>query len=130
MAKDITVIMEDRPGSIAKMGDALAKSGISIEGWCGGTCQGKGVIHILVEDPAVARSVIEGAGLQVSEVRSVLVLDVEDKPGVFAQIAGKIASAGVNMDFGYLATRTRLVIGASDVTKAREAISGTAVAGT
>ncbi|HXH61563.1 MAG TPA: ACT domain-containing protein [Fimbriimonadaceae bacterium] len=122
MARDITVIMEDRPGSVAKMGEAIAKAGISIEGWCGTTCDGKGVIHVLVDDAKAARKAIEGAGLKVSAERDVLVLEVEDKPGVLAKFATKIAKAGVNVDFGYLATHTRLVIGAADIKKAREAV--------
>lgn len=126
MTKDLTIQLEDRPGSVAKLGDALAKSGISIEGWCGVTTQGKGLIHVLVNDANKARTAIENTGLKVKDEREVLLLDVEDKPGSFAEIATKIAKAGVNMDFGYLATNTRLVIGADDVAKARGAVKGLA----
>jgi len=48
MTKDLTVISEDRPGTLANMGRALGKAGINIDGLCGFPCQGKGVIHILV----------------------------------------------------------------------------------
>ncbi|MFV2045709.1 MAG: ACT domain-containing protein [Anaerolineales bacterium] len=122
MAKDLTVILEDRPGTLADMGQALGNAGINIDGWCGFPCEGKGVIHILVEDAAGARSALEDGGMQVTREREVFVLDIEDRPGVFGEIARKIADAGVNFDLGYLATNTRLVIGADDLEKAQAAL--------
>lgn len=117
MAKDLTIVLEDRPGTLADMGEALGKAGINIDGLCGFPCEGRGVIHVLVEDGAGARRALEEGGLEVSGERDVLVLDVEDRPGAFGDIARKIANAGVNVDLAYLATRTRLVIGADDLGK-------------
>ncbi len=122
MAKDLTVILEDRPGTLADMGQALGNAGVNIDGWCGFPCEGKGVIHVLVEDAAGARSALEEGGMQVTGEREVLVLDIEDRPGAFGDIARKIADAGVNLDLGYLATNTRLVIGADDLEKAQAAL--------
>ena len=122
MAKDLTVMLEDRPGTLADMGEALGKAGINIDGWCGIPCAGRGVIHVLVEDAEGARRALEGGGIEVSGEREVLVLEVDDRPGVFGDIARKISDAGVNIDFGYLATRTRLVLGTADVEKAQAAL--------
>jgi len=122
MAKDLTVILEDRPGTIADMGEALGKAGINIEGGCGFPSEGKGVIHILVEDDAAARRALQQAGLAVRGEREVLVLEIEDRPGVIGNITRRIAKAGVNVDLMYLATNTRLVIGVDDIDKARAVI--------
>ena len=122
MAKDLTVIMEDRPGTLADMSEALGKAGINIDGMCGFPCEGRGVGHILVEDAAGARRALQGSGIEVSGEREVLVLKVEDRPGVIGEIARKIANSGVNIDLGYLATNTRLVIGIDDLEKARAAL--------
>ncbi len=119
MAKDLTVILEDRLGTIADMGEALGKAGINIEGCCGFPSEGKGVMHILVEDVAAARRELQQAGLEVRGERQVLVLEVEDRPGVIGDVTRRIAKAGVNVDLIYLATNTRLVIGADDLDKAR-----------
>ena len=119
MAKDLTVILADRPGTLADVGETLGKAGINIDGMCGFPCEGRGVLHVLVEDGAGARRVLEEGGMEVSGEREVLVLEVEDRPGAFGEIARKIANAGVNVDLGYLATRTRLVIGADDLEKAQ-----------
>ncbi len=122
MPIDLTVILENRPGTVADMGQALGKAGINIDGWCGFPCEGRGVLHILVEDAAGARRALEEVGFEVSGEREVLVLEVEDRPGGLGDIARKIANAGVNVDLGYLATKTRLVIGADDLEKAQAAL--------
>lgn len=122
MSKDLTVILEDRPGTLADMGEALGKAGINIDGFCGFPSEGKGVIHILVEDVAAARRELQRAGLEVRGERQVLVLQIEDRPGVLGDVTRRIAKAGVNIDLIYLATNTRLVIGADDLDRARAAV--------
>ena len=122
MAKDLTVILENRPGTLADLGEALGKAGINIEGMCGFPCEGQGVMHLLVEDTAGVSSALEGIGITVAGERDVLILEVEDRPGAFGDMARKIADAGVNVDLGYLATGTRLVIGADDLEKAKAAL--------
>ena len=120
--KDLTVVLEDRPGTLADMGEALGKAGINMEGGCGFPCEGKGVIHILVEDAAAARRALEEIDLEVRGERQVLVLEIEDRPGAFGEVTRRIANAGVNVDLAYMAANNRLVLGADDVDKARAAV--------
>ena len=40
MTNDLTIILEDRPGSVAKLGETLGKAGVNIDGSCGITCEG------------------------------------------------------------------------------------------
>jgi hypothetical protein len=54
MAKNITIHLDDHPGALAEMGEALGKSVVNIDGICGVSCEGVGVLHILVEDAAAA----------------------------------------------------------------------------
>ncbi len=122
MAKNLTVIIEDRPGTLAEIGEVLGKAGINIEGLCGFPCEGKGVINILVEDAGGARRALEGTGITVQKERDVILLDIEDRPGEFGKSCRKIANAGVNVDLSYVASKNRLVIGADDLNKARAAI--------
>ncbi len=122
MAKDLTVVLEDRPGTLADLGEALGKAGINIDGVCGLPCEGKGIVHILVEDAAGARRALEEVGLEVSSEREVLLFEAEDRPGTLGEVARRIASSGVNIDFIYKATQTKLVIGVDDLEKARAAV--------
>jgi len=122
MASDLTVILEDRPGTLADMGEALGNAGVNVDGMCGFPSEGKGVMHILVDDAGAARAALEGAGIDVGGEREVLVVEIEDQPGTFGALARKIANEGVNFDLVYLATGTRLVVGTNDQEKARAAL--------
>ncbi len=119
MAKDLTVILENRPGTLADLGEALGGAGINLDAMCGFPCEGKGVIHILVEDAGGARSALEAAGLAVESERDVLLFDAEDRPGMLGETMRKLANAGVNVDLLYKATQSKLVIGADDLEKAK-----------
>ena len=58
-----------------------------------------------------------------SDERDVIVVDVEDRPGTMAQVARKLADAGVNIELAYAAFGgVRLVLGVDDLEKAREAV--------
>jgi hypothetical protein len=124
MAKDLTIYLGDNPGALAKVGEALGKAGVNIEGICGVTVAGKGVIHVLVADATKARRALEANHVDVTKESEVLVLEVEDRPGALGNVARRLASAGVNLQIAYMATSTRLVIGADDLEKARTAIAG------
>jgi hypothetical protein len=119
MSKDLTIYLGDHPGSLAKVGEALGKAGVNIDGICGVTVQGKGVIHILVADAAKARRTLEANHIDVAKETDVVVLDVEDRPGVLGNMARRLANAGVNLHIAYLATSSKLVVGADDLDKVR-----------
>ncbi len=122
MAKDLTVVLENRPGTLADLGEALGGAGINLDAMCGFPCEGRGVIHILVEDAGGARSALEAAGLTVETERDVFLFDAEDRPGMLGETMRKLANAGVNVDLIYKATQTVLVIGADDLEKAQAAL--------
>jgi hypothetical protein len=121
--KDLTVILEDRPGTLADLGEATGRAGINIEGVCGTRQEGQGVIHILVEDAVATRAALSEAGIEVGGERDVLVVDVEDRPGTMGEVARRIGSAGVNVELVYTTFgAVRLVLGVDDVDKARAAV--------
>jgi hypothetical protein len=60
--KDLTVTLENRPGSLADLGAAPGSAGINIEGVCGSTEGGQAAIHILVDDAADTRAALTEAG--------------------------------------------------------------------
>ena len=53
--------------------------------------------------------------LAVTREREVVVVDVEDRPGVLADLTRKVAGAGIDLDLVYVATKNRLVFGAPDL---------------
>ena len=121
MLKDIKVRLENSPGTLAGLGEALGKDGVNIEGFCG-PCEGEGIAHILVDNISSARNALEKANIEVIDESDVLVLDVEDKPGELGRVCRCMADAGVNIDFFYVAANTRIVLGVDELEKAKSAL--------
>jgi hypothetical protein len=125
MATDLSVVLEDKPGELARLGEALGNAGINVEGMSGSAMEGRGVIHILVEDAAAARKALEGAGLEVAREADAIVADMSaqaDTPGALGMAARAVADAGVNIVVAYMATHDRGVIVTDDNEKARKAL--------
>ena len=126
MPKDLTVIIEDRPGTLADLGEATGRAGINIDGMCGFPSEGKGVIHILVEDAEATRRALEGAGLEVRDERDVLILrqgtDIVDRPGQAGELMRRLADEAINVDLMYANWKGDVVLGADDIAKAGETL--------
>ena len=124
--KDLTVSLEDRPGTLAELGEALGSAGVNIEGLTVVSFEGRAIAHVLVEDAAAARTALEGAGIKVEGESEPMVSDLPtdqvDQPGVVGQMARAMADAGVNIQVVYLATKNRGVMVTSDNAKARQAL--------
>jgi hypothetical protein len=118
---DISVLMENRPGALAEIAEALGRAGINIEGMCGFVSAGQGVGHLLVEDPAAARRALAGVS-EVGEEREVLVVGLEDTPGALGSLARRMTDAGVNLEVVYLTTRLEVVLAVNDIERARAAL--------
>lgn len=122
MHKDFVLIPDDKPGVLARLGEAAGEAGINIEGVSAFTGEGKGVVHVLVPDAEKALEALSAAGLDVRAARDVLVVDVEDRPGALGAICRRLADAQVNIEQAYLATGTRLVLAVDDLSRAREVV--------
>ena len=125
MAKDLTVVLQDRPGELARLGQATGEAGVNIQGMCAFTGEGRGIIHILVDDAkaAVARKALEDTGMGVADEREVLVVDVEDRPGTLGELARTLGEAGVNIELVYtIFGGVKLVIATDDIDSARAAL--------
>ena len=72
-------------------------------------------LHILVPHAEAAKHALAISQLAVSREREVVVIEVEDRPGVLADLTRKVAQAGVDLDLVYVATRNRVVFGAADL---------------
>ncbi len=101
--KDLTVVLENRPGALAEMGEALGRAGVSIEG--GGASiagEGPGIGHFLFKDGFAARKALEAVGIRVTEEREVLVQRLsQTEPGQLGKLTRRMADAGVNIETLY-----------------------------
>ena len=123
MPFDLVIDVENTPGALARVAAAVSDAGVNL---AAATCIGGGQqaeLHILVPHPEAARHSLSTAHLAVSREREVVVVDVEDNPGVLADLARKIAQAGINLDLVYIATRNRVVFGAPDLNALRAVLN-------
>jgi len=123
MATDLRISVADSPGGLASVGEALGAAGINIEGLSGVGLEGRGIIHVCVQDGAAARAALEGAGLTVDgEDDAILGPPVAgaDQPGTMGPMARQVADAGINVRAVYLATNSRVVMATDDNAKLME----------
>ena len=123
MATDLTLYLNDDPGELARVGDVLGQAGANIAGLCAvASGGGQAEVHILVDDATPAFEALQGAGVKIAAEQEVLVLEIEDRPGALGEIAHQLRAARVNLTLVYLATNTRLVLGADNLADAKAAI--------
>ena len=126
MPKDLTVILQDRLGELARLGQATGEAGVNIQGMCAFTGEGRGVIHLLIHDDQVrtALRALEEAGIGVADEREALVIDVEDRPGTLGELARSMGEASVNIELAYTTFGgIKLVIATDDLDAARASLA-------
>lgn len=119
--KDLTIALEDRPGALAEMGEALGRAGVSVEGGGAWVVGGKGVAHFLFADGTAARRALEAAGIQVLAEREVVVQRLkQDVPGQLGLLSRRMAEAGVNIEVLYSDHDHQLILVVDDAVRGRE----------
>jgi hypothetical protein len=122
MPVDLVIDIENTPGALAQVAAAISDAGVNI---AAATCIGPGEraeLHILVPRAGAAKHALSISHVAVTREREVVVVDVEDRPGVLADLTRKIARAGVDLELVYVATRNRVVFGAADLDALRTAL--------
>ena len=115
--KDLGIALDDRPGALAEMGEALGRAGVSIEG--GGVFAGVG--HFLFHEAQAAREALDHAGIRVLEENDVVTLRLrQDDPGQLGKAARRMADAGVNIRVQYSDHDHQLILVVDDLQRGRE----------
>jgi len=112
---DLVIELENEPGAIARVAAAISDAGVNL---AAATCMGSAdrvELHVLVPHAEAAKHALALSRLSVTREREVIVVEVEDRPGVLADLTRKVARAGVDLDLLYVATRNRLVFGSADL---------------
>ena len=125
------VDLEDRPGSIAAVAEALAMKGINITSMAGIASRGAGSAAILTNDEAGTRKALADGRFTVREIE-VVPHAIEDRAGAFAEVARKLADAGVNLEAvlptGMSGGKVSIAFATSQAAKARETLGSFASA--
>ena len=124
MPTDLTVILHDKPGELARVGEVAGSAGVHIRGLAAFTGDGHGVIHVLVDDGDVqfAVAALKAEHMKVADQREVLVIEVGNRTGSLGEFARELAEANVNVELVYSAFGGSLVVATDDMRSAREAL--------
>ena len=119
---DLVIDIENTPGSLAKVAAAISDAGVNLaSATCFGS-DGRAELHVLVPHAEAARHALAISAVGITREREVVVVDVQDGPGVLADLTRRIAKAGVDLDLVYVATQNRVVFGSADLPALRAAL--------
>jgi hypothetical protein len=124
--QDLEVLLPDRPGALADLGQALGDAGVSLEGGGVFTHQGHAVAHYLVDDGPLAVGAAIDAGLGPAAVRDVILTRLDQEtPGQLGTLARRLGDAGVNVQVQYSdhAGNLVLLVADADTEACREVVA-------
>ena len=102
-AKQISAWVEDRPGMLGQVADALGERGVSIRAFMATTMGGKGFVRVVVDRPAAARRIFAKHGWKITE-DEVVEITLPDRPGALGAVADRLGEAGINILYAYVGT--------------------------
>src|SRR6266571_8385316 len=105
-ATQLAVFLENRPGALARVCEALAQSEINIHALATSDTVDHSIVRMVVSDPTKALMLLGEGGIIALEAE-VLMIESDNEPGTLATIAEHLAKAGVNIEYAYLATSVR-----------------------
>jgi hypothetical protein len=122
ITKQLAIFLENRPGTLARVCDALAEHKINIYAISTSDTVDHIVMRLVVNDYRRALHVFEEHGTLVVE-DDVLLIEGDNKPGSLSKIAHKLAAKKINIEYAYCATpptakKGLLVLRVSDAKKA------------
>ena len=128
ITKQLAIFLDNRPGMLARVADALAEAKINIYAITTSDTVDHSVIRMVVSDSRRAMHLFEEHGTLVVE-DDVLMIDGSNKPGQLARIAHKLADAKVNIEYCYSATPAEakkglLIMRVSNASKALKVLNG------
>ena len=127
MASEFKVILEDMPGTLARLCGVLGDAGVSIEANQGMSREGReSIVQFVPRDQDKAAHALDAAGIAYSK-REVLIVKLLDEPSTLGDVALIMSKAGINIDSVYVTTRGHVVLGVDDLVGAIQVAGGMAV---
>ena len=103
LATQLALFLDNRPGTLERVCDALSAAKINIYAVSTSDTVDHSVVRMVVNDPGRAMSVFEEHGTLVVET-DVLMIEGDNKPGSLAKICSRLSAAKVNIEYCYCAT--------------------------
>jgi len=119
--KDLEIILKNKPGTLALLGETLGKHHISLEG--GGVFNNgsMSIAHFLVKEAETAKKILMNAGFTVVSSNEVLIQKLrQDVPGQLGMFCRELANAGINILTQYSDHSNQLILVVDDYKKTVE----------
>lgn len=126
MAIEFTVILENKPGTLAHLGHVLGEARVNIDAIHQMSNEQGSIVQFVPGEPPSAEKALADAGMAFTR-REVLIVDVLDQPGTLGDVALVMADAGVNIDSLYVTNSATLVFGVDDLDGGKQVTAGMAV---
>ena len=133
-AKELSIQMEDKPGTLGKICRSLADRGVNILGFASKPSEdkGKSEVVLLVDNPTTAKSVLDNQKLKYKE-REVAQVKLPHQPGELARAASKLGDSNININYAYCGIEARtnepvLIFGVADAGRAAKILDEAAAA--
>jgi hypothetical protein len=122
--KQLTIAVENRPGTLAQVAKTLADAKVNIVALLNSTAGAQGSVQVVVDNVNKAKKALGGAGLSCTE-GTLEQFELANKPGALAELAGKLAKKGINIDSAYAtmpkgAKKAVVVLATSEAAKTGE----------
>ena len=101
--KQLAIYMDNRPGMLARICQALAKANVNILALSILDTVDHAIIRMVVDRPKEAETVLAGMHAMM-QYRDVVFMDVPNQVGALAVVAEKLAVAGINLEYAYCTT--------------------------
>lgn len=119
--KDLEIILTNRKGQLALLGETLGKHKISLEGGGVFSHGEKSIAHFLVEEADKAKQVLGTVGIEVIKINDVIIQKLrQDVPGQLGLFCSRLANNDVNILVQYSDHANQLIIVPDDIQKAKE----------
>jgi hypothetical protein len=131
--KELNIQVENRPGTLAKLCSALASRKVNIVAFEASTAERTSQVHLVVDNLASAKSVLDAEGLTHTENDVVAQVTLANRPGELARVAGRLGEANINIDYAYAGIEPHtnapmLFFGVREVGRAAQLLDQTASA--
>lgn len=100
-AREFTITMEDRPGTLGKFCRALADRGVNILAFQSFNCQGKSHVRIVTDNPTATKTTLDNERTPYTET-DVAQVKLTHKPGELARAASRLGENNINIDHAYV----------------------------
>lgn len=124
VVEQISVFLENRPGRLGALCEALADDGVNIEAIMVPSGTDYGIVHLVVDRHREAIQALGARGYRTYTSR-VLDISIEDEPGALADLAERLSAEGIDIKYGYSAVtgdRGRLILAVSDIEHALRSV--------